>query len=148
MIRMDGNKRYSETNTISVVLESLTKRLPSSWTTITELEPIREGWRRRADAVVLLQGPDGVTVRLAIEAKREVEPRTVGQVVDSFRDFEGAVPLVVAPYLSLRTRELLKARGCGFADTTGNVWLSIPRPAVFIETIGATKSPIRIERPL
>jgi hypothetical protein len=77
-----------------------------------------------------------------------LEPRNVFRVVAAAGAPDDAVPLVVAPYLSARTRELLKQQQCNFADSTGNVWINIARPAVFIETSGATKDPTWTDRPL
>ncbi len=56
--------------------------------------------------------------------------------------------LVTAPFLSPRTRELLKAAGASYADATGNVWLAVERPGVLVELEGARKDPGRTSRPL
>jgi hypothetical protein len=77
-----------------------------------------------------------------------LEPRNVFRVVAAAGGRVDTVPLVVAPFLSARTRELLKQRQCNFADSTGNVWISITRPALLIETAGVTKDPTWTDRPL
>jgi hypothetical protein len=61
---------------------------------------------------------------------------------------ERASFLLVAPYLSPRTQELLNAAGIGFIDSTGNVRLALERPALFIERAGATSNPWTEVRPL
>jgi hypothetical protein len=62
-------------------------------------------------------------------------------------EVEGAVPVVVAPFLSSRTRERLEERGVGYIDLTGNVRVVLDRPALFVHTSGAERDPRREERP-
>jgi hypothetical protein len=62
-------------------------------------------------------------------------------------DGEGAVPVLVAPFLSSRTRDRLEERGVGYIDLTGNVRVALDRPALFIHTRGAERDPRREERP-
>ena len=58
-----------------------------------------------------------------------------------------AVPVVVAPFLSSRTRDRLEERGTGYIDQTGNARLVLDRPALFVYTSGAERDPRREERP-
>ncbi len=62
-------------------------------------------------------------------------------------DGEGAVPVLVAPFLSSRTRDRLEERGVGYIDLTGNVRVVLDRPALFVHTSGAEHDPRREERP-
>ena len=52
-----------------------------------------------------------------------------------------AVPVVAAAYLSPRARALLRDRGVGYVDTTGNVRIEISTPGLFISTAGADRDP-------
>ena len=73
-----------------------------------------------------------------------VEPRDVPSAIrqlDSFRYGEEAALLVTASYLSPRVRELLEAAGVGWFDATGNLRLKLDRPSVFIDRVGASRSP-------
>ena len=54
--------------------------------------------------------------------------------------------LLVAPYLSPRTRELLAAAGLSYLDATGSVRLALDHPSILIELNGATTDPWRSER--
>ncbi len=54
--------------------------------------------------------------------------------------------LVVAPYLSLRVREVLEGEGSSYADPTGNVRLLLDEPGLFIVTSGASSNPWPDER--
>ncbi|MGD0454316.1 MAG: helix-turn-helix domain-containing protein [Solirubrobacteraceae bacterium] len=49
--------------------------------------------------------------------------------------------LVVAPWLSLRTRQILEAERINFIDLTGNALLRLDDPAVYISSSGATRNP-------
>lgn len=55
--------------------------------------------------------------------------------------------MVVAPWLSGRTRELLAAEGVSYVDLTGNALLRLDSPALFIETQGAERDPAPPPRP-
>jgi hypothetical protein len=56
------------------------------------------------------------------------------------RNGRGA-PVVAAPFISPRAQERLKANGFGYVDLSGNVYLSIDEPGLFIETTGAVQNP-------
>ncbi|MBZ0274138.1 hypothetical protein K8I61_19015 [bacterium] len=56
--------------------------------------------------------------------------------------------LIVAPFFSVRTRELLADSGASYIDATGNVRIAVARPAVFIEGRGADRDPNREPRAL
>ena len=61
---------------------------------------------------------------------------------------ESAIPLIAAPYLGVRTREMLDERGISYADTTGNVRLVASKPAIFVTMTGANKDPWPDDQPL
>ncbi len=52
-----------------------------------------------------------------------------------------AVPVVAAAYLSPRVRVLLRARGVGYVDTTGNARIEISMPGLFVSTDGTDRDP-------
>jgi hypothetical protein len=56
--------------------------------------------------------------------------------------------LVVAPFLSARARERLRDAGASYADATGNVRITLPKPGLFIEAEGARKDRTREKKPL
>lgn len=49
--------------------------------------------------------------------------------------------LVVSRFFSPATRERLRARETAYLDLTGNVWLVLESPGLFIETQGASEDP-------
>lgn len=130
-------------------LDLLIARLPSSWTNqVTEEAPIGA---RRADAVIDIVAPDGQRTKLIVEAKLLVEPKDVDSLAARLKeltvtlpnDAPAAAPVVVARYLSPPVRDRLTAAGIGYADATGNLCLSIERPALFLRDVGADRDPWR-----
>jgi hypothetical protein len=98
-----------------------------------------------ADMIVTLSDSGGYS-RLLLEAKRNLSPleaRTVlTDKVNLMHRLTGqAAVLVVAPWLSPRTRAELRDRGFGYLDLSGNVWLRLSRPTVLIDKEGAQRDP-------
>lgn len=60
---------------------------------------------------------------------------------------EGATVVVIAPWLSHRTREVLAAGGVGYIDLTGNVSIRFDDPLVVIRTDGAVRNPLPSAEP-
>jgi hypothetical protein len=104
----------------------------------------------RPDGTILINAQNGVA-RLAVEAKRSLGPRDVaglfGSIGRTLRALSPVPILVVAPWLSARTRELLAAEGINYVDLTGNALVRLDYPAVFIESEGADRDPSPAPRP-
>jgi hypothetical protein len=136
---------------ISRAIDELGARLPADWRMAVEFEPTRSN--RVLDAFLKLCAPDGTCGTLILEAKNRIEPRDVSKIADQLAAYgrlsegEVAVPVLVAPFLSSRTRERLEERGVGYIDLTGNVRVVQDRPALFVHTTGAEHDPRREERP-
>ncbi|MHB8695673.1 MAG: hypothetical protein ACYDHH_31015 [Solirubrobacteraceae bacterium] len=64
----------------------------------------------------------------------------------TLRAFANVSVLVVAPWLSARTQELLRREEINYVDLTGNAWIRADYPAVFIRTVGAARNPAPAER--
>jgi hypothetical protein len=83
-----------------------------------------------------------MTARLNVEIKLAPTPKSMVEVVARLRSAGPADGyLLVADYVSRRTRELLRADGIGYADPTGNIRIALARPPMFIELEGADKNP-------
>ena len=166
LFHMVRNSYISETRLVDTVASEIGARLPARWSlddqTCVEVpgQPA-EGLSMQADAILKIRDPDGLSAVILLEAKMApLEPRLVAEVASKLRDpslqgYDGAegpdaaqVPMVVSPYLSPLARERLVAAGISYVDSTGNMRLTVDRPAVFIETQGADKNPFREERPL
>ena len=123
----------------------LAEKIPAGWSLqARRTEPL--AGRYRVDLLAEIASPAGETAVLAVEIKRNLEPRDVLQTVDQISmstagALPRAVPVVAAAYLSPRARALLRDRGVGYADTTGNVRIEVSTPGLFIATDGADHDP-------
>jgi len=127
--------------------EEVIARLPRGWRSQLTLDARRGN--RRADALLEIRAPDGARGVIIVEAKRLLEPKDVPAVLAQLRLLVGknARAVVAAPYLGSRTRERLREEGVGYADLAGNMWVTLDRPGLLLETAGAEKNPWREERP-
>lgn len=134
------NTGDSDNKLVSRAVDELGFRLPTSWRTEVEFESARS--HRVFDATLRLCAPDGTCGTFIMEAKNRVEPRDVQGIAEQLGmygrlpDEEEAVPVLVAPFLSLRTRERLEGLGVGYVDLTGNVRVAADRPALFVQATG------------
>jgi hypothetical protein len=128
-------------NAIRSLIQVLATRLPPGWR-ILETKPAarRAGAPQRGDVILKVRGPGGNTGSIRVEIKRRLEPRDVDSLETALPAAPSA-PLVVAPFISPRTQERLKAEGFGYADLTGNIHLSLSQPGLFIESSGAAQNP-------
>ena len=126
------------------VERALAERIPPGWSLHARTEAPAGGYQ--VDLLAEIASPAGATAVLAVEIKRTLEPRGVLQAVDQISAITagalpGAVPVVAASYLSARARVLLRDRGVGYVDTTGNVHIEASTPGLFISTDGVDRDP-------
>jgi hypothetical protein len=146
MFAMPANTTIRENDLFDAAVAWLSDRVPSTWSVETSNEPeSTAGARRRLDATIVIKSP-GVHAMLAVEAKRSLGPRDVaglfGSVGRTLRAIYPNTPiLVVAPWLSPRTRELLTAEGVNYLDLTGNALVRLENPALFFQSQGADRDP-------
>ena len=93
---------------------------------------------------IRLSAPDKRWSDLLVAGKTRLEPRMVRFLVDPPAQNPA---LVIAPYLSTPTRNELRDKGIGYVDLTGNIWLSVRKPGLFVEAAGADQQPNRADRP-
>ena len=122
-------------------------RLPQSWEVGPTARAEFKMGDARVDTAVDLRGPNGVYTTMAVETKSTFGPRDVSRlftgVGKTLRALAGNVPiLLVAPWLSLRTQELLATEGINYLDLTGNALVRLDYPTIYIETQGAPKDPL------
>jgi len=140
MFRMTWNTTSLGTPTVSGLIGTLRTQLPATWT----IEPsTREG----ADFSLLLRAPDGSQTAISGLIRRNLEARDVETALRR-PSRSGSALLILAPYLSPRTRERIVELGASYADMTGNLRLALERPSVFLLTHGANKDPAPQHRPL
>jgi hypothetical protein len=131
-------------------LALLQDRLPEGWRIAESKRP--DALVRGLDGLRDLRGPDGSAAVLLIGANaRQMTTRDVGYAIERLTiggqklldDSRSSVPVVVAPYLSEPVREQIARMGAGYIDLTGNLRLSLAKPALFVRDVGASRDPWR-----
>jgi len=117
------------------LVELLSARLPAAWAVV--LGPSRDR--------LTLTAPDRRRGKFALVTRERLEPREVAGLVAAGRG--AGDRLLACRYLSPSTRERLREAGLSHADLTGNLWLTLSSPGLFLEAQGALRDPRREERP-
>jgi hypothetical protein len=131
-----SNPAPSDNVVLRHAVEQIQRCLPSHWSTSVATKT-----NDAADARLTIKTPAGASAALAIGARRQLDPRLVGEVADTLKTATADAFLVIAPFLGARTRERLTDEGLGFVDLVGNMRLVLDRPTVFIAARGDEKSP-------
>lgn len=136
-----------EVDVLRRAVSLIERRLPEGWTAETSEQVPVDG--RRLDALVRLTAPDGTQGLLVVEAKRLISTRDVPAVVDQVHLIidrmasKSATPLIVSRYLAPPTQERLVQSGAAYADATGNMRITLARPALYLRDVGAARDPWR-----
>ncbi|MBA3834101.1 MAG: hypothetical protein H0X34_19870 [Chthoniobacterales bacterium] len=106
--------------------------------------------RYRPDARLRVTAPDGVVAMILVEAKTTLNARDVPAVLTQLQQATPIAaeapfgpPLVVSRYIAPRSRALLAEAGASYMDATGNLRFVLERPAIYLETAGASADPWR-----
>jgi hypothetical protein len=132
---MTANTAPRENELVESAVSWLRERLPEAWKID---EATRPGF-------VEIRTPNVYTT-LTIEARPSFGPKDVDRLLGSvgrrLRELNPNLEiLVVAPWLSRRSQELLARGSFNYLDLTGNALLKLDNPAVYVETQGAGNDP-------
>jgi hypothetical protein len=153
---MTANLTSEENSLLEAAVSQLRSTLPASWKVevgnraVAGQDPTRPP--TQIDALLEIQGPQGQGgVSLMVEAKRVLTPRDAESLFSGtarrYRQLNPNTPvLVLAPWLSARTRDVLAADDINYLDLTGNVRISLPYPPMFISSKGASRDPSPVDR--
>jgi len=118
--------------------------LPPGWTVA-----VRRTAPAGLEGVLEVRAPDKSSADFAVQETKRLDPRGVPAAVLRMQQGAAGRPLLfVAPFLSPRTRVLLREAGASYADATGNIRLVLDRPGLFVEVRGSDKDPGSEPRPL
>ncbi len=138
-------KRGISEKMLDELLGELRDRLPDGWQ-VDIAEELRGRTDRGVDAILTIAEPGGQQARVVVDVRGGLEPASAAnsalQLLAARRSNDADGSLLVAPFLSPRTRKVLRDRGVRYADLTGNLWLSLAKPALFIETRGEDRNPV------
>jgi hypothetical protein len=130
---MAPNQPTSESELIESGIAVLKGVLPASWQ-VLQL-PDERAQPNRADAVLNV-GPANQVSRIVVEARKSFAPRDVDAVIGRAQLLTrvgGNVPfMVVAPWLSERSRSLLTGAGLNYIDLAGNIRIATDYPGLFV----------------
>jgi Bacterial regulatory protein, arsR family len=103
------------------------------------------------DQMAWVRSPDGSQGQVLVEARRTLTPVEVRSSLvlkaNLLRKITGEMAfLVIAPWLSPRTRGTLAEHGFAYLDLTGNMYIRLNRPGVYIERSGAQRDPSPVDR--
>jgi hypothetical protein len=145
---MTANLVNEEILLIDEAVVRLSEWLPSGWSAERVERQVVGPYSQvssHIETVVDLRGSNA-NATFAVEAKRSFEPRDVERLLPglsrTLRSLAGNVPLlVVAPWLSARTQQLLRDEGINYIDLTGNAWIRLDWPALFVRNVGSDRNP-------
>lgn len=141
-----GNMRISENDLVDQAVAWLRAHLPSTWEVEQTGRPDLKGPDLGVDAVLDITGNNGTSTTLLVVAKRTFTPRSADQLLAgmtrAFRTMYPYAPiLAVAEWISPQAQERLREDAINYVDLTGNAWLSLDNPAVFISAQGSSRNP-------
>ena len=143
---MTANTPITEDKMAEWAVDWLTKRLSARW----EITPSgRAGLQSQdsgVDAAIDMRAPNGISTTMVIVVKSVLEPADATRLFTglgrTMRTLANNVPvLIVAPWLSKRTRDLLADERINYIDVTGNALIRLEDPALYIEVHGAVRDP-------
>jgi hypothetical protein len=143
---MTVNKDGYETSYSQAAVAWLRERLPAGWEVEPTTQPLEATPDSRNDWAIRLAAPNGIGAMIAVEERPAVSPRSASDLLSPIarrlRSMSGEAPLlVVAPWLSKRTQEVLAEQRINYIDLTGNALLRLDNPPLFIQSDGATRNP-------
>jgi hypothetical protein len=129
-------------DTLAATLES---RLPRTWSVNVQLRNTMSARDTVSTADLSVRAPDGRTATVPVTVKQRLDPKDVASLVAQIRQEMGPdateQPIVVAPYLSPRTRELLEDYNVGQTSPAGGMQITLSNPALFLWEPGPTRDP-------
>jgi hypothetical protein len=138
-----------EEDVLREAIAVLRDRLPATWSAEVrpKPDPVSDVG---VDAELRLRVPDGSEAVVLIQAKRLLNTRDVPMALEALQQAaarrtgeEEVVVLLASRYLATATRERIAAAGAGYVDVTGNVLVTIGRPALFLRDRGSDRDPWR-----
>jgi hypothetical protein len=139
----------SDNDLVESAIAWLDQSLPESWEVSRSQRAVAvagDRVQRTLDAAIDIRSNTGTYTTLAVEARNAFSPRDAellfSGLARSLRAIANHIPvLVVAPWLSPRTQELLAAEDINYLDLAGNARLQLDNPAVYVKTVGSQRNP-------
>jgi hypothetical protein len=140
----NGRTMGNTMTTTTPFLEQLNTLLPPRWKAEVTRTDLRSQ-DARTDALVEVTGPDGSSGVFLVELKPRVSPREAARIAEALsqltRGEAGPTGILFTRYAGRLAQQRLREAGVSYLDLTGNAWIRLDRPAVFIEREGADVDP-------
>jgi hypothetical protein len=143
-----ANTQFAEDELVDEAIAWIRDGLPDSWevSRSQRMPSNSPETARTLDAAIEIRANNGTSSTVAVEARRSFLPRDAELlftgVARSLRALASHIPvLVVAPWLSPRTQELLTAEAINYLDLAGNARLQLDNPALYLKSVGAQRNP-------
>lgn len=149
------NTPSQESELIDRAIAWLSDRLPPGWAVERSARQVPSPDPRapaaRIDAAIDLRSNNGMFTTIAVEARKSFAPRDAERLLAGLSGTVlGLAPhipiLVISPWLSTRSQELLTRRGISFLDLTGNASIRLDNPTLYFSTQGAVRDPAPLPR--
>lgn len=136
---------------LSIGLRVLRNLLPSDWTVQERPAGVADA-DEEGDTLLDINAPQGGGNMVLVAARSSITPADAQRLLAPKmnllqRIYSGSDAVVMAPWLSPKSREVLDRRGVGYLDLTGNINIKFSRPAVVIRTQGRQQDPRRTGQP-
>lgn len=126
----------------SWVIEQVKNTLPPSWKV-----GIKSSSQRGED-FIRFSAPDGKSTNVRLFLRTKMNPRTVFELLGRFGSPSEESIIVASDFISSSTIRGLRDGGFNYLDRTGNMFLSLESPALFVRSTGSSKNPCPPEMPL
>jgi hypothetical protein len=141
-----ANTPVTENEMAAWAVDWLKARLSNRWEITPSGRTALQSPESGVDAAIDMRAPNGIATTMIIVAKTALEPANVARLFTglgrTMRSLANNVPvLIVAPWISQRTRELLGEERINYIDLTGNALVRLDDPALYIEVQGAARDP-------
>lgn len=138
-----GMDNLTEEQLLRKAVTLLQERLPDGWSAGLSIHNLDGG---QTDTLLEIEGPQSSRAAVLVEARRSISPKEIQVLLGTsllrrLRAYGQRPIMVVAPYLSPRSRELLISEDVGYLDLTGNLRLRLTYPGLYLEAQGAAKNP-------
>lgn len=131
-------------------IETLQGLLPHQWTAERGQGPAQDDGL--ADERFFLRDRGGTGCAILVDSRLRTTPAELSRAYNDplarrMRRDAASPILVVSPYLSPRSREVLEAAAINYLDLTGNARIAVDYPGLTVRTEGAQREPTPRRRP-
>ena len=150
---MEQQRQRQNEKLLQQALLLINERFPPKWS-LTQMEgdAVRNEGANSATSTLRLSGPNGTTADYSLLLMTSCEPRQANVIAQEMNARVAAVGedplalLVIAPWLSQRSQQLLAEAEINFLDLTGNIRLTLSEPVFYFQMSGSPRNPKPVDQ--